>query len=203
MFDQLLQDLRHGLHVLERNPGFTAVAVLMLALGIGANTAIFSVLDSVVARSSVFQNPDRTVSISEVKRDAPGAPEIVSDARFALWKDRVGTAFEELGGYRFLYLNLSGRDQPEQVQGLTVTASFLPLLGAKMHLGRNFFPGEEHKGSEKAVVLSDGLWRRRYGSDANIVGQYITIDGVHGEFLLKRQSAFGITRDSASASDKI
>jgi putative ABC transport system permease protein len=89
----------------------------------------------------------------------------------------VSTDFEELGGYRFLYLNLSGRDQPEQVQGLTVTASFLPMLGAKMQLGHNFLPEEEHRGREKAVVLSDGLWRRRYGADANIVGQYVTIDG--------------------------
>jgi putative ABC transport system permease protein len=177
MFDQFLQDLRHGLHVLRRNPGFTAAAVLMLALGIGANTAIFSVLDSVVARANPFQNPDRTVSISEVKRDAPGATQIVSGDLYALWKDRVGTAFDELGGYRFLYLNISGRDQPEQVQGLTVTASFLSLLGARMQLGRGLLPDEEHKGSDKVAVLSDGLWRRRYGTEANIVGQNITIDG--------------------------
>src|SRR3989442_64690 len=84
MFDQFLQDLRHGLHVLRRNPGFTGAAVLMLALGIGANTAIFSVVDSVVARSSAFQNPDRTVSISEMKRDAPGVTDLVWDGRFGL-----------------------------------------------------------------------------------------------------------------------
>ena len=177
MFDHLWQDLRHGLHLLQRNPGFTAVAVLMLALGIGANTAIFSVLNSVVAKALPFANPDRTVSISEVKRDAPGVTDLVSDARYALWKDRLGMALEEVAGWRFLYLNISGRDEPEQVQGLTVTASFLPLLGAKLQLGRNLLPEEEHKGREKVAVLSDSLWKRRFGADTSIVGQYITIEG--------------------------
>ena len=177
MLDHVRQDLNYAARQLIHNRGLAAAAILMLALGIGANTAIFSVLDSVVANPTGFENPERTVSISEVKRDDPRVKDIASLARFALWKDRVGSVFDELAGWRFLYLNLSGQDQPEQVQGLTVSASFLPLMGAKFELGRNLLPNEEHASNEKVAVLTDGLWKQRFAGDPNIINTYIQIEG--------------------------
>jgi len=162
--------------MLRRNPSFVAVVTLTLALGIGANTAIFSVVNSVLLKPLPFKDPNRLVIIweNDTKNRATNSPVSLSD--FVDWKDQTG-AFEQIAAWRFLYFNLSGRDEPERVQGLTVSASFLPLLGAQVQLGRTFLPEEEQIGRDKVVVLSDALWRRRFGEDPSLVGQKIDIEG--------------------------
>ena len=170
------RDARYGARMLRRNPSFVAVVTLTLALGIGANTAIFSVVNSVLLKPLPFKDPNRLVIIweNDTKNRATNSPVSLSD--FVDWKDQTG-AFEQIAAWRFLYFNLSGRDEPERVQGLTVSASFLPLLGAQVQLGRTFLPEEEQIGRDKVVVLSDALWRRRFGEDPSLVGQKVDIEG--------------------------
>ena len=175
-FETFGRDARYGARMLRRNPSFVAVVTLTLALGIGANTAIFSVVNSVLLKPLPFKDPNRLVIIweNDTKNRATNSPVSLSD--FVDWKDQTG-AFEQIAAWRFLYFNLSGRDEPERVQGLTVSASFLPLLGAQVQLGRTFLPEEEQIGRDKVVVLSDPLWRRRFGEDPSLVGQKIDIEG--------------------------
>ena len=128
--------------MLWKSPGFLAVATLTLALGIDANAAIFSVVDSVLLKPLPFKDPDRLAIIWETSLKNRAATFPVSSADFIDWKDQT-QAFEQLAAWRFLYFNLSGTDEPERVQGLTVAASFLPLLGAELQSGRTFVREEE------------------------------------------------------------
>ena len=175
-FETFGRDARYGARMLRRNPSFVAVVTLTLALGIGANTAIFSVVNSVLLKPLPFKDPNRLVIIWENDTKNRATNSLVSLSDFVDWKDQTG-AFEQIAAWRFLYFNLSGRDEPERVQGLTVSASFLPLLGAQVQLGRTFLPEEEQIGRDKVVVLSDPLWRRRFGEDPSLVGQKIDIEG--------------------------
>ena len=170
------QDARHGARMLRRNPGFAAAAILTLALGIGANTAIFSVVSSVLLRPLPFKDPKRLAIIWETSLKNRATISPISSADFIDWKDQT-RVFEQLAAWRFLYFNLSGRDQPERVQGLTVSASFLPLLGAQVQAGRIFSLEEEQIGHDKVAVLSDALWRRRFAADPNVLGQKINLEG--------------------------
>jgi putative ABC transport system permease protein len=170
------QDARHGARMLRKSPGFAAVATLTLALGIGANTAIFSVVNSVLLKPLPFKEPNRLVIIWETNLKNRATTSPISSADFIEWKDQTGV-FEQISPWRFLYFNLSGKDEPERVQGLTVSASFLPLLGAQVQRGRTFLPEEEQAGHDKVAVLSDALWRRHFGQDPNLVGQKISIEG--------------------------
>lgn len=174
--DTVWQDVRHGARMLRKNPGFTAVATIILAIGIGANTAIFSVFNSVLLKPLPFKEPNRLVVIWETSLKDRTTISPISSADFIAWKDQT-RAFEQIADWRFLYFNLSGRDQPERVQGLTVSASFLTLLGAPVQRGRTFLAEEEQAGHDKVVVLSDALWRRRFGEDPHLVGQKINIEG--------------------------
>jgi MacB-like periplasmic core domain len=125
---------RYGARLLRRNPSYAAVIILTLALGIGANTAIFSVVNSVLLKPLPFKDPNRLVIIweTDTKNRATNSP--VSSSDFIDWKDQT-RLFEEIAAWRFLYFNLTGKDEPERVQGLTVSPSFLPLLGAQVQLG--------------------------------------------------------------------
>jgi putative ABC transport system permease protein len=170
------RDARYGARMLRKNPSFAAVVTLTLALGIGANTAIFSVFNSVLLKPLPFREPNRLVIIWETDTKSRVTTSPVSSSDFLDWKDQT-QVFEQIAAWRFLYFNLSGRDEPERVQGLTVSASFLPLLGAQVQRGRTFLPEEEQLGHDKVVVLSDALWRRRFGEDPSLVGQKIDIEG--------------------------
>jgi len=169
------QDARHGARMLRKNPSFAAVATLTLALGIGANTAVFSIVNSVLLKPLPFKEPNRLVIIWEANLKDRATTSPISSADFIDWKDQT-KVFEQIAAWRFLYFNLSGRDEPERVQGLTVSAPFLPLLGAQVQFGRTFLPEEEQAGHDKVAVLSDALWRRRFGADPNLVGQKIDIE---------------------------
>ncbi len=171
----LWQDLRYGARMLLKKPGFTLVAVITLALGIGANTAIFSVVNAVLLRPLPFKEPDRLVMIREMK--LPQFPEFsVSPGNFLDWK-RQNTVFERLVSLRGASFNLIGAGDPEQVMGLRVTDGFFAMLGAQPQIGRVFLPEEDQPGRANVALLSHGLWQRRFGGDPKILNQTITLNG--------------------------
>jgi predicted permease len=176
--DAILDDLRYALRSLRRTPGFTAAAVLMLAIGIGANTAIFSIVDHVILRPLAYQDPDRLYVLHEsVPRLAHIAPAIpVSANHFLEWK-RSTNAFENMALVESVSLNLTGAGEPEQLLGARASADLFPMLGVRSQLGRVFLPEEDEVGRDRVVVLDDALWRRRFAADRRIVGRTITLNG--------------------------
>jgi predicted permease len=168
--ETFLEDIRFGARMLAKNPGFTIVAVLTLALGIGANAAIFSVVDAVLLRPLAYKDADRLVTILH-NGDNP-----VAVANYIDWRDQ-SSSFEAMGAADYWSANLSGIDSPEHILGLSVTQSLLTLLGVEPLLGRLFVAGEDQKGAEHEVILSYGLWQRRFAGDSKVVGKVITLDG--------------------------
>ena len=174
----MLNDFRYAFRQLLKNPGFTAVAVLTLALGIGANTAMFSFVNAILLRPLPYEDPGRLVMLFENHiadgrfRMGPGAPVIQE------WRNQ-NTVFEGLGVVRpFGGFTLTGRGQPEVLRGSSVSANVFPLLGIQSLLGRGFLPDEEVLGKNNVVLLSYELWQRRFGGDPGIVGQSLTLDMV-------------------------
>src|SRR5580658_9400362 len=166
-----LRDLRYSLRTLRKMPGFTIVALLVLALGIGANTAIFSVVNSVVLRPLPYPDADRLALIWEtdlkdgIKREGPSGP------NFLDWKEQ-SQSFEEMSLLEVGTGTLTGDGEPEQVTGLRVTTNFLTMLGARTVLGRGF---SEAEGAGQArypvAVLTNGFWKRRFGADPTVIGR--------------------------------
>ena len=171
----LLQDLRYAARTLRRSPGFALVAVLTLALGIGATTAIFSVVDTTILRPLPFPEPDRLVRLWETT--PRGDDFTASDPNFLDFREH-NRAFEEMAAYRQATLSLTGDGEPERLEGMAVTHTLFPLLGATPALGRTFGAEEDRPGGDnRVVVLSHELWQRRFGADPSIVGRSITLDG--------------------------
>jgi putative ABC transport system permease protein len=176
MWGDLKHDLRYGARMLWKNPGFTAVAVVALALGIGANSAIFSVVNTVLLRPLPYREPERLVMVWEdnskigYPRDTPAA------ANYIDWRDQ-NQVFEGMAATADLSLNLTGAGEPERFDGKRVSANFFSLLGVEPLHGRAFLPEEDVPGANKVVVLSHGLWQRRFGSDSGVVGRSITLNG--------------------------
>lgn len=176
-----LQDVRYALRNLGRNPGFTIIAMLTLALGIGANTTIFSVITNTLLKPLPFPGSDRLVLLWQTYGKGPDNWNIVSAPNF--WDfERQSHSFESMAIFdsagRGYNLSATGNKQEaEQVSGLRVTAGFFPVLGAKPLLGRTFLPEEETLGRDHEVVLSYGLWKERYGGEASLIGRTIPIDG--------------------------
>jgi predicted permease len=172
----LLQDLRFGLRMLAKNPGFTAVAVLTLALGIGANTAIFSVVNAVLLRPLPFPRPDRIVQVMRLYEDGTKEP-AVSVPALRYWQSR-NEVFDHLAAYQFFTggFNLSHGNQPEVIPGIHVSAGFFQVLGVKPLLGRTFSTEEDVPGGPAVVVMSNRLWRSRFGAAPDLVGKTITMD---------------------------
>ncbi len=176
----LVQDVRYGLRNLARNPGFALVAMLTLALGIGANTTVFSVINNTLLKPLAFPGADRLVLVWETFGKGPDNWNIVSAPNF--WDfERQSHSFERMAIFdsagRGYNLSAAGaRQEAEQVSGLRVTAGFFSVLGVKPFIGRTFLPEEETLGRDREVVLSYGLWKRRYGGDPSLVGRTIRID---------------------------
>ena len=171
----LWQDLRYGARMLLKQPGFTLIAVLTLGIGIGANAAIFSVVNAVLLRPLPFKEPDRLIQILETK--VPQFPEFsVSPGNFLGWKEQ-NTVFERLVAFRGTSFNLVGTGDPEQLPGLKVTDGFFAMLGAQPQLGRDFLPEEDQPGHDNVVILSQALWQRRFGGEANILNQTLSLNG--------------------------
>ncbi|HJU55633.1 MAG TPA: ABC transporter permease [Pyrinomonadaceae bacterium] len=172
----LWQDLRYGARMLLKSPGVACVALLAIALGIGANTTIFSVVSSVLLRPLPFAAPDQLVKVwtTDAMRGRNDLP--VSYPNFADWRSQSQT-FETMTAYAEASATLSGEETPEQIKGVAVTADMFPVLGVKPLVGRPFTAEEEKPGSAPVVVISHGLWQRRFGSDRKVVGQQVTLDG--------------------------
>jgi putative ABC transport system permease protein len=173
----LLQDIRYGVRMLVKNPGFTIVAVLTLALGIGANTAIFSVVQGVLLRPLPFDKPGQLVEVKNTYE--PIAPEAgLSPGDFADWC-RQATSFSASGGYSELSLqfNLTGEGEPERISTGHATSSLFPVLGIRAVAGRTFLPEEDKLGSAPVVMLSHLFWQSHYGGDPGVVGRAISLDG--------------------------
>ncbi len=171
----LWQDLRFAWRTLRRSPGFAFVAVLTLAIGIGANAAIFSVVHTVLVRPLPFPNSERIDWIWETDANRNVRRGVASQAEFLDWRDR-NHVFEELAAWRELFFTLTGNGEPEQDWGAQVSGNFFRLFQTKPALGRAFLPEEEQPGHERVVMLGYGLWQRRYGGDPSILGSSITLD---------------------------
>jgi putative ABC transport system permease protein len=176
MFKDIWQDLRYGLRALRKRPAFTAVAVVTLALGIGANTAIFSVVNTVLLRPLPYKDPERLVMVWEdatkhgYPRDTPAA------ANFVDWREQ-NKVFEGMAALADQSFNLTGVGDPERLEGQRVSANLFNLLGVEPKLGRGFLPEEDAPGAGRAVILSHGLWQRRFGADPKVVGRALDLNG--------------------------
>jgi putative ABC transport system permease protein len=175
-FENLLQDIRYAIRMLRRSPGFTATAIAALALGIGANTAIFTVVNTVLLQPLAYPQPDRLVQLE--LSSAEGNSNVTSIPKYAIWREQT-QVFQDVAAYDEggPGVNLTGGDRPEQLKGVHVSASFFPLFGASMAVGRAFSAEEDRPGGARLVVLSNGLWRRRFAGDPNIVGRNIELGG--------------------------
>ncbi|HXX71509.1 MAG TPA: ABC transporter permease, partial [Candidatus Acidoferrum sp.] len=175
--ETLLKDVRFGLRMLRKNPGFTAVAILTLALGIGATTAIFTVVDKVLLQPYAAPDPDHIVVLMQTYED--GRSPIISIPKFMMWRDQTRVV-EQAALYGFpgtLRVNLIGGDQPEQLRATQVSANFFSLFGIPLVAGRTFSAEEDSPGGPPVAVISNGLWKGRFGSDPNIVGKTLNLDG--------------------------
>jgi predicted permease len=175
MMTGVLQDLRYAIRQLRKSPGFTAVAVITLALGIGVNTAIFSVVNGVLLSSLPFPNASRIVSMFQDKPNFPRGS--ISYPNFLDWQ-RDNHSFEAMAAYRWTDGTITGIGEPEDVHARRVSAAFFPILGVNPVLGRNFSADEDRRGADPTVMISEGLWKRKFGSDANVVGKRLIVAGV-------------------------
>jgi predicted permease len=171
----LLQDVRYGARMLLKNPGFTFVAVLVLALGIGANTALFSVVNGVLLRPLPYGDPERIVTLWERNERDGIARDDVSPANFLDWQERA-TAFSEIAFANPFSFDYTGGDEPEVLRNALVSRGFFQILGTNALHGRTFLPEEYEAGKSQVVVLGHGLWQRRFGGDPKIVGRTLTLD---------------------------
>jgi len=171
----LFQDVRYGLRVLLKSPGFTIVAVLSLALGVGANTAIFSIVNAVLLRSLPFAHPDRLFKIVANNRDV-GARDIgLSVPELDDLRTRAGV-FDQVTAIGGGDANLTGSERPQRLEIQIVSPNYFSMLGTSAHLGRVFGPGDEAQGFAEAIVISDSLWARGFGRDPRILGRRVQLD---------------------------
>jgi len=169
----VLQDIRYAVRKLSRTPGFTAIAAFTLALAIGATTAIFSVIDGVLLKPLPFRDPERVVRVTNMRdgsRQSSSVPDFV-DIR------AQSKSYSSMAALDNQAMNLTGGSEPERVQAARVGASFWSLLGVTPEIGRGFAPNEDTQSATRTVVLSDGLWKRRFGADQRIIGKTIALDG--------------------------
>ena len=170
----LLQDLRYGLRMLAKSPGFTAIAVLTLALGIGANTALFSVVNGVLLNPLPYPHPDRLFAL--YSRVANFQESSISYPNFLDWQ-RDNRSFAALAAYRSDNFNLTGAGEPERVRAEMISADFFSILGVKPVLGRTLTAQDDHPGAAPVVILSEGFWKRKFGGSRKILGQAIALNG--------------------------
>ena len=172
--NSFLQDVRYGLRVLTKNPGFTAVAVLTLALGIGANSALFSVVNCVLLNPLPFANPDELVAV--YSRTGTFQESSISYPNFLDWQ-KDNHSFAYLSAFRSDDFNMTGVGEPERLHAHMISAEFFPALGLQPLLGRNFRSEEDVAGAGPVAILGDGIWKRKFGSSPGVLGRSITLNG--------------------------
>jgi putative ABC transport system permease protein len=202
--DSALQDIRYAIRLCLRTPGFTAVAMMALALGIGANTAIFTIVNAVLLEPLPFRNPERLVAMWETNARRPGRPNTISPANFLRWRERA-TVFERTAPFYDYRVNLTGSGEPEELIAMDVTPDFFPTLGVPALAGRIFAAEEGPKGHDTVALLGFNLWQRRFAGDSSVVGRTIQINGrpvtvigimpADGRLFLKRWSLTGKPAD--------
>ena len=171
-----LQNVRYGLRSLAKSPGFAAVAILTLALGIGANTAIFSVINSVLLQPLSYPNSDRLVELELTSKEGNG--DVTSIPKFNVWRDQT-QVFDSVAAYDFSGpgVNLTGGDRPEQLKGIHASSDYFRVFGAPIVLGRAYTAEEDRPGGPAVTVISNGLWRSRFGGDPGVIGRTIDLGG--------------------------
>ncbi|HEY9285583.1 MAG TPA: ABC transporter permease, partial [Pyrinomonadaceae bacterium] len=174
LVEDLWQDVRYAARSLRKRPGFVLVAVVTLALGIGANTAIFSVVNGVLLKPLDFPDPDRLVALSETSKEVPVMS--VAYPNYLDWRGSQ-TVFENMAARMPAGGVLTGDGEPERITGRWVTASFFPVLGVRPAAGRFFTEDEDGAGGERVMVISHGLWQRRFGGDPQAVGRAVRYNG--------------------------
>ena len=172
--ETLVKDFRYGLLLLRRDPVFAFVAISVMAIGIGANTAMFSLMDAVLLKPLPYPAPERMVRVWEAP--APTSRNGISTLNFVDWK-RLSTSFEALSAIRGLNAALTGNGDPARLAGTLVSADFFQVFGVKAALGRTFLPGDEQPGASRVVVLSHAVWQGRFGSDPGLLNRDIILDG--------------------------
>jgi putative ABC transport system permease protein len=173
--DTLLQDIRYSIRTLIKNPAFTGVAVLALGLGIGANTAIFSVVNAVLLRPLPFEQSNRLVMVWEKRLQLGRIRNTVSPPDFNDWRAQ-NQVFEDMAAYAGQGFNLGSTAEPERIQGAGVSPSLFSVLRAQPRIGRVFESEEDKPSSDRVAIISSGLWQRSFASDPNIVGKTITLN---------------------------
>jgi predicted permease len=176
LIDTLSQDLRFGARMLVKSPGFTFVAALTLALGIGASTAIFSVVEGVILSPLAYRDPDRLVMVWQ--RNPEGHRISLSLPDFEEWQ-RHDAGFQQIAGARWYPFNLTNPGTPEHIAGYQVSSGFFKLLGAQLYLGREFLPEEDRPAGPRVAIINDRLWKDRFSSSPQAIGKSITLDGVN------------------------
>ena len=174
-----LQDIRYGFRMLIKRPSFTIIVVLTMALGIGANTTIFSAVDAVLLNPLPYKDPDSLMAVWETNKQL--SPEVwdrneVALGNFRDWRSR-NQVFDQLGSLFYADVNLTGVGEPERIKSCVVSTNFFQVLGIQPMIGRSFLPEEEKPGSPRAVILSNGLWERLFGSDPNLTNKSLTLNG--------------------------
>ena len=173
--ETLLQDLRYGLRMLRKSPGFTLIAVAVLALGIASTTAIFSVVDTVLLHPLPYPDANRILSVRE-SYTSTGERFSSSPANYLDWQAQ-NHVFSYMAASRGAPVNLTDGERPERVRGVMTSTDFFPLFGVPPILGRTLLPEDNRPGNDHVVVLGSGLWKRRFGSDPALVGKNIMLNG--------------------------
>jgi putative ABC transport system permease protein len=172
--ETLLQDLRYGARTLFKNRGVTLAVVVTLALGVGANAAVFGVVEGVLLRPLPFRDSSRIVGVRETLPTEPSIP--VAYRTYAAWRDQLGAVFEGVAGANSWDFNLGGAGDVERVAGARVTANYFDVMGARPLAGRGFLSGDDQPGAARVAIIDEGLWRRRFAGAQNVIGQSVRLD---------------------------
>lgn len=176
VLETFAQDVRYAVRMLVKHPGFTAVAALTLALGVGANTAIFSAVESILLRPLPYGHADRVVVLWEDNRMGDRPHNVLSPANFSAWQEQA-RSFDQMAAFMDQRYNLTGVGDPEEIASQLATPNLFELLGVDAALGRTFSPADLEEGREDVTVISHGLWRRRFGASPEVIGRVISLNG--------------------------
>jgi len=168
--ESILRDLVLAARLLRRRAGFSALAITILAIAIGANSAIFSVVNAVLLRAPAFEEPERLVAVWEARAAGSTNRNVVSAYNYTRWRERA-RSFTDLAAFAQRSVNVSGSGDPERLDAGAVTGNLFAVLGVKAHAGRTLMEEDSRPGAPSVAVLSEGLWRRRFGGDPGIVGR--------------------------------